>query len=290
MNGPQSKSEKPKDQEIGAAEWLFQDGPPASSTRPAGPAIGTGSSEGFDLVDMPAPIAPALPGSPLASKGPAEFTRPSDAPPRTRMVAPAAPAVEQVWSRGSEWAPTLVILGSWILAILALVYFLGEAELYGTAGLLLLIGGLVAVVLCYPIVITLERPVRVTPEQAARDYFGALSHHFPHYRRMWLLLAPGAVSRPSTHRMKVSSRTGSTGSESSMTAVSAGFLRWSSRSTSSSPRRRREDGDRGQIPVAGLRSRPPRRGADIQFASEAELCPRSRQDVVSQRRHTRRTH
>ena len=50
-------------------------------------------------------------------------------------------------------------------------------------------------VLSYPIVITLERPVRVTPEQAARDYFGALSHHFPHYRRMWLLLsARGRVS------------------------------------------------------------------------------------------------
>jgi hypothetical protein len=37
--------------------------------------------------------------------------------------------------------------------------------------------------------ITLERPVRVTPEQALRDYYGALSHHLPHFRRMWLLLS-----------------------------------------------------------------------------------------------------
>jgi hypothetical protein len=38
-------------------------------------------------------------------------------------------------------------------------------------------------------VITLERPVRITPEQAVKDYFAAASHHFPHYRRMWLLLS-----------------------------------------------------------------------------------------------------
>ena len=30
----------------------------------------------------------------------------------------------------------------------------------------------------------------MTPEQAVKDYFAALSHHVPHYRRMWLL--PGA--------------------------------------------------------------------------------------------------
>ena len=38
-----------------------------------------------------------------------------------------------------------------------------------------------AAVLSYPIVITLERPVRVTPEQAVRDDYAALSHHFPHF-------------------------------------------------------------------------------------------------------------
>ena len=50
---------------------------------------------------------------------------------------------------------------------------------------------MVAVVLSYPILITLERPVRITPEQALRDYYGALSHHLPHFRRMWLLLEHG---------------------------------------------------------------------------------------------------
>jgi hypothetical protein len=50
-------------------------------------------------------------------------------------------------------------------------------------------GAIVAAILSYPILITLERPVRVTPEQAVRDYYGALSHHVPHFRRMWLLLS-----------------------------------------------------------------------------------------------------
>ena len=69
------------------------------------------------------------------------------------------------------------------------VYFLTGLEHLGPALFTLLLGGLVAVVLSYPILITLERPVRVTPEQAVRDYYAALSHHLPHFRRMWLLLS-----------------------------------------------------------------------------------------------------
>jgi hypothetical protein len=112
------------------------------------------------------------------------------------MVTPSAPAVEQVWSRGSEWGSTLVVLACWSAAILGLAYFTLGAELYEMTGLILAVGGLGAVVLSYPILITLERPVRITPEQAARDYFGALSHHFPHYRRMWLLLSARGRTSP----------------------------------------------------------------------------------------------
>ena len=50
-------------------------------------------------------------------------------------------------------------------------------------------GGAATVLLSYPLLITLERPVRITPEQAVTDFFAAASHHFPHYRRMWLLLS-----------------------------------------------------------------------------------------------------
>ena len=60
---------------------------------------------------------------------------------------------------------------------------------FGLAFLVLVAGGVTLVLLSYPILITLERPVRITPEQAVRDFYSAVSHHLPHYRRMWLLLS-----------------------------------------------------------------------------------------------------
>jgi hypothetical protein len=91
-------------------------------------------------------------------------------------------AVEQVWSRGAEWWPSLVAI-----AVVAVIMWF---SLFHAPTMLVLVVGLAALaLLSYPIVITLERPVRITPEQAARDYYAALSHKFPHYRRMWLLLS-----------------------------------------------------------------------------------------------------
>jgi hypothetical protein len=95
--------------------------------------------------------------------------------------------VEEVWSRSAEWGPTLAILASWLFAFVFLIYLFMNS--LGVMLLLVLVGGAGAAVLSYPILITLERPVRMTPEQAVRDFYGALSHHFPHYRRMWLLLS-----------------------------------------------------------------------------------------------------
>jgi hypothetical protein len=89
----------------------------------------------------------------------------------------------------------VIVVGAWLAVLLFLVYFMFLQDFIGLAFLLLLVGGLVAVVLSYPMLITLERPVRITPEQAARDYYSALSHHVPHFRRMWLLLsAAGRIS------------------------------------------------------------------------------------------------
>ena len=80
-------------------------------------------------------------------------------------------------------------------ALLFLVYFVFGQEHYLLAFVLLVVGVAVAGVLSYPMLITLERPVRITPEQAVRDYYSALSHHVPHLRRMWLLLSTaGRVS------------------------------------------------------------------------------------------------
>jgi hypothetical protein len=83
----------------------------------------------------------------------------------------------------------LLAVFGWLAAVFAVAYLAAGAEAYGLAVAAFLLGLLVAVVMCYPIFITLERPVRITPEQAVRDYYGALSHHLPHFRRMWLLLS-----------------------------------------------------------------------------------------------------
>ncbi len=64
-----------------------------------------------------------------------------------------------------------MVLG-WLAILFTVVYFAFEWELYGTAFLTLIVGCIAAAILSYPILITLERPVRITPEQALRDYYG----------------------------------------------------------------------------------------------------------------------
>ncbi len=196
MSSPEPTSDNRKDPEIAAAELLFQDAEVPASSRPAGPVIGTGSSEGFELADVPHHSASPPPTSQVAPAREAAGDKPAESRPRGRMVAPVEPAVEQVWSRSSEWGSTFVVLACWIAAIFGIAYFTLGADLLGITFLILLFGSVGAVVLSYPILITLERPVRVTPEQAARDFFGALSHHFPHYRRMWLLLSARGRTSP----------------------------------------------------------------------------------------------
>jgi hypothetical protein len=140
------------------------------------------SGEEFELAD-PTPVTE----QPQPRSAGAEEL--SDVRTRARVALPAAPAVDQVWSRSAEWGPTLLVLGVWILAFLWLLYLCLGAEAYNLAGILLVIAAAGGLLLSYPILITLERPVRITPEQAVRDYYGALSHHMPHHRRMWLLLS-----------------------------------------------------------------------------------------------------
>ena len=100
--------------------------------------------------------------------------------------------VEQTWSRWAEWGPNLLAVGGWLRVpwfLLVLLSLETLEHMIAPVLFTLLLGGLVAIGLSYPILITLERPVRVTPEQALRDYYAALSHHLPHFRRMWLLLS-----------------------------------------------------------------------------------------------------
>jgi hypothetical protein len=103
--------------------------------------------------------------------------------------------VPQVWSRGAEWGPDLLRIGLAVLACLVLLWLSFDLANLTPAVVILMAGIGAIAVLSYPLIITLERPVRVTPEQAVRDFFHALEHHKPHYRRMWLLLsAAGRIS------------------------------------------------------------------------------------------------
>ncbi len=104
--------------------------------------------------------------------------------------------MDEVWTRWGEWGPNLVVLAAAAVASGGLIMFALSLGWLAIAFFLLLLAGAGLLALSYPIAITLERPVRFTPEQAIRDYFAALSHHFPHYRRMWLLLSSaGKTSR-----------------------------------------------------------------------------------------------
>ena len=85
-----------------------------------------------------------------------------------------------------EWGPDLYRVVGAGVGTLVLSWLFG----FGTFGVLVfLAGGAATVLLSYPLLVTLERPVRITPEQAVLDFYAAASHHFPHYRRMWLLLS-----------------------------------------------------------------------------------------------------
>ena len=108
----------------------------------------------------------------------------------------ATEVVEEVWSRGAEWGMTIATMVVESICGFSGVYYLLSIEEYGVALATMVGAGLFFVFLSYPLLITLERPVRITPEQAVKDFFDALSHHFPHYLRMWLLLSTSGKTSP----------------------------------------------------------------------------------------------
>lgn len=199
MDDPGSEPIGKREPEIAAADWLLQDEPARNTNAPQGNLITPTSTDGFALADTPATEAfPTASASDAPIVPEAGMVPPNREHGRTRsqFVLESASPVEQVWSRTGEWGTTLVFLSVWGLVVALLLYISVGAEWYEAAAVIFGLGGLGFVVLSYPILITLERPVRVTPEQAARDYFNSLSHHLPHHRRMWLLLSsPGRVSR-----------------------------------------------------------------------------------------------
>lgn len=94
-----------------------------------------------------------------------------------------------VWTRAAEWWPALVRVGLTLMIAIYLTVKAIEDFSIPTTLLVAFCGLIAVIVMSYPLIITLERPVRFTPEQALKDYFAALSNVFPHHRRMWLLLS-----------------------------------------------------------------------------------------------------
>ena len=106
-------------------------------------------------------------------------------------VAETPEDVDPIWTRGAEWGFDLARISVVAVATLVVAWF-ALSWSFSLFCLVLLLGGVACVLLSYPLAITIERPVRITPEQAVQDFFAAASHHLPHYRRMWLLLSPTA--------------------------------------------------------------------------------------------------
>jgi hypothetical protein len=185
------------DPEIAAAELLFRDESGAKPKQPPGSIVAPGSAvnEVFDLAEGPIsedlpqlrPIGPPRGADATGTSRSARAGHTRETHDQSRLD--PSELVEEVWSRTSEWGGTLIVVLGWLAILFSVVYFTLGWEHFGLAFLTLILGGIAAVILSYPILITLERPVRITPEQALRDYYGALSHHFPHFRRMWLLLS-----------------------------------------------------------------------------------------------------
>jgi hypothetical protein len=194
---PEPRPPRRDEPEIADASSLFDD-EPAPRARPVPkprPAPAEDDPGGYALEDFDEPEAgpaPAPPVLPEAAPRPRRRPRPEaddlDEPDERGRSAEEA-EVDRVWSRGAEWGSTLAVLAV-VGAAVAVAAWLALSIVGLGLAVLVLLAGLVALgLLSYPIVVTLERPVRLTPEQALKDFFGALSHHFPHYQRMWLLLS-----------------------------------------------------------------------------------------------------
>lgn len=95
-----------------------------------------------------------------------------------------------LWSRGKESGPHLfrVLLSAGLTLILAWIF--ADWNTIHISGWITVLGSIITILLAYPLVVGLERPVRSSPERAVRDFFEALEHHGPLYVRMWLLLTP----------------------------------------------------------------------------------------------------
>jgi len=94
------------------------------------------------------------------------------------------------WSRWAESGRTLVQMAVAVLGTMVMAWIFADWKTLHIAGWVCILGAAMTMLLSYPLVVGLERPLRMSPERAVRDYFEALEHHGPLLRRMWIFLAP----------------------------------------------------------------------------------------------------
>ncbi len=197
MDDPMIPRPDDDDPNIADASSLFRDDAPAPRPRPKNPTKAPANTGGdYELHDAPAESPRPRAVIPTDLPRTEKLRKPPEESLAAKPLRPEPTAtVDEVWSRGAEWGGTIALLVLTAIGVLILLYVLMSMGLY-TLFFLAMIGAIpLFVVVGYPILITLERPVRMTPEQALRDYYTALSHHAPHFKRMWLLLSnAGRVS------------------------------------------------------------------------------------------------
>ncbi|GEM_PF-5504449 len=156
---------------------------PAAQSDSASPVAG---AEGYQVADPePRPVRPAAePRQPPSTFQPSSAAAEPNRTPEAANTPEQLPEVHEVWTRWVEWKEPIY----WIAGTLGLVALI---ELGGglTSAAILLAGLAYGL---YQIVITLEVPVRVTAEHAVHEFFAALAHRQPSYKRMYLLLTTDA--------------------------------------------------------------------------------------------------
>ncbi|WP_169973230.1 hypothetical protein [Tautonia rosea] len=188
--------------EIADAAFLFDNGPTPSAPKDRSEdddrapltEAPESNQESYDLAERASPGRPRRRPPSVNPEGVPEIERSDAGVNRPSELTPAP--VLQPWNRLAEWGPTLGRITIALIVLVGLVYWSFSAEHLMRSLALLGVGMGVVILLSYPIAITLERPVRMTPEHAVRDYYGALAHHLPHRRRMWLLLSSAGRSAP----------------------------------------------------------------------------------------------
>ena len=152
----------------------------SKSPTAAGAAAAGGADDAEGSYGVAEPAAVHVPESPSIDAG--STFQPAAAGERLGddEVPQELPAVDEVWNRWAEWQQPLLASAAVIAAgVLIKLWPVFTAMLFVLAGL---VYGL------YHIAISLEVPVRVTAEQAIREFCDALGHRLPNYRRMYCLL------------------------------------------------------------------------------------------------------